>query len=581
MPTKISQLPIATTPTGAELVPIVQGGVTKQTDLNSFALTPLAASSGASLVGYRRTGVVDAAVGDGADALRQAEIDKTVYKKVTEIVSVKDFGAVGDGVTDATAAIQAALNSGAGAVHIPVGTYKLTTVLLAKSNQTIYGDGTLSVLKLYANSNVIFVDGLSNVCMRDFTIDGNSATYTANTNYAIYSPASGTGSSNIEIRNIYIHEIAGVGIIFLAQAGSHSSNIRIIDNLITNIGAHGIICQDYVDDTLITGNRVENFGLTFADRPGITTGRSASRHRVIGNYVKCSAAALGSSVHGISIDACSVFVCNNNIIEDTLGFGIEIGGGTVGSVVGNTIINCVRAGIELGGSVLDVVDVTISGNVIKNSAAQGVYLNKGTTTLTKRVAITGNTIYGAGQIGIQLEDSCSDVTITGNTVLACALSGISAYKSNNLVMTSNDVRGNNTANNAAHAGIRVINTVSETAMVIDKNIVTDSGILNYNIDNPIANKGYADGPIQIFPLISFAPSIALGNVFKTSDTTAISNFTGSTFNGEIIRVLALFAGIFVNGTTLKTSTGANKTMVVNNIYTFTSIDGVWYESATV
>ena len=46
--------------------------------------------------------------------------------KLNDTVSVKDFGAVGDGVTDDTAAIQAALDSGASTVTVPDGTYIFT-----------------------------------------------------------------------------------------------------------------------------------------------------------------------------------------------------------------------------------------------------------------------------------------------------------------------------------------------------------------------------------------------------------------------------------------------------------------------
>ena len=51
-----------------------------------------------------------------------------VKAKLQETVSVKDFGAVGDGVTNDTAAIQAALNASTN-VYIPAGTYKITSTL--------------------------------------------------------------------------------------------------------------------------------------------------------------------------------------------------------------------------------------------------------------------------------------------------------------------------------------------------------------------------------------------------------------------------------------------------------------------
>jgi hypothetical protein len=494
---------------------------------------------------------------------------------------VLDFGAVSGGAAAAnTTAINLALASGAKEVYIPSGTFLVSAPLIVASDQVVYGNGSGSVIKLAANTHVFSVTGVSNVTLKNFTIDGDRTTYTNNANNGIYSLASGSGSTNVEVSGMRLINLGGAGVLFLAQTSSHSSNIRIINNYIFNTGTHGIICQDYVDDTLIAYNRVENFGLLVADRPGITTGRSGSRHRVLGNYVKCSGSALGTSVHGISIDATATFVCNDNILENTIGFGIEIGGGTIGSVVGNTVINSVNAGIAIGGSVLDVVDVTVSGNVIRNSAAQGIYLYKGSTTLTQRVSITGNAVYNAGQNGIEVADACSDITVTGNTVLACVLSGVWVNKSNNLIITNNDIRGNNTAANAAHAGIRVINTTSETAMLINWNIVTGSGVRNFGIDNPITNKGDSDRVVQVFPVATPNPSIVNGDVFKTGDAGVINAITGGTVNGEQIKILALHAATVVNGASLKTSTLANKVLTVNCLYTFTYIDGVWYESAT-
>ena len=55
-------------------------------------------------------------------------VERLASDKLKDWVSVKDFGAVGDGVTDDTAAIQAAINA-AVAVFVPAGTYKLSAAL--------------------------------------------------------------------------------------------------------------------------------------------------------------------------------------------------------------------------------------------------------------------------------------------------------------------------------------------------------------------------------------------------------------------------------------------------------------------
>jgi len=65
--------------------------------------------------------------------------DRTLTSKLQDTVSVKDFGAVGNGTADDTAAIQAAIdaayNSGSQpvrAVYVPSGTYKITSTLTGR-----------------------------------------------------------------------------------------------------------------------------------------------------------------------------------------------------------------------------------------------------------------------------------------------------------------------------------------------------------------------------------------------------------------------------------------------------------------
>jgi hypothetical protein len=66
----------------------------------------------------------------------------TVQAKLRESVSVKDFGAVGDGVADDTAAIQAALNAGSSTgapVYLPPGTYLISSTLTIQAGVRFFG----------------------------------------------------------------------------------------------------------------------------------------------------------------------------------------------------------------------------------------------------------------------------------------------------------------------------------------------------------------------------------------------------------------------------------------------------------
>jgi hypothetical protein len=61
---------------------------------------------------------------------------RTVESKLSDTVSVKDFGAVGDGVTDDTAAIQAALIA-SDTVYLPSGTYKISSTITLTQKKLI------------------------------------------------------------------------------------------------------------------------------------------------------------------------------------------------------------------------------------------------------------------------------------------------------------------------------------------------------------------------------------------------------------------------------------------------------------
>lgn len=89
-------------------------------------------------------------------------------------MSIKDFGAMGDGITDDTAAIQEAVNT-ASALYIPVGTYIVSAPISIPASIEIYGCGLPSMIKVNADFDGFVFTTTNNhhVYFHDFRIYGN------------------------------------------------------------------------------------------------------------------------------------------------------------------------------------------------------------------------------------------------------------------------------------------------------------------------------------------------------------------------------------------------------------------------
>jgi hypothetical protein len=100
-------------------------------------------------------------------------VSTNVQTKLREMVSVKDFGAKGDGTTDDTAAIQAAINSGYSLVF-PAGTYKCANLTQSTNFQRFYAAGNVTLQK-NANGPILTSSG-SDVEFNGIGFRGESST---------------------------------------------------------------------------------------------------------------------------------------------------------------------------------------------------------------------------------------------------------------------------------------------------------------------------------------------------------------------------------------------------------------------
>jgi hypothetical protein len=305
---------IGNTPAGTIAATTVQAALneldTEKTTLANV-LARLDDNDGSSLVGYTQGGT-------GAS-------NTTVQAKLRETVSVKDFGAVGDGVTDDTVSIQNAIDAVAivgGQVFFPSGEYVVSkqgsnqaAILLpdwvsleGASVGTSGGAVTGSRIKLANGQNVhvlgnFTVAGVSGSCIKNLIINANRANNTAGS--GIYYEA--VLSSSI-IDNVKIGQTADHGI----EINSGGSVPIWFTNIFT--GANGksgvsINCANATGIHLLN-IQIDNCGLAGGGDAGIylNAGSTNNTNVCVQNYrfeqnttVDAAASGLGIQLNNMNL----------------------------------------------------------------------------------------------------------------------------------------------------------------------------------------------------------------------------------------------------------------------------------------
>lgn len=108
-----------------------------------------------------------------ADTFKQA-IKKEIAKlKLPDVINIKEFGAVGDGLTDDSAVFQKAINTGE-EIFIPNGTYEVDTTLVPKDESTplvMHGQTPGKVIFKSTQSKVMDFTSSKNLVMSNISSD--------------------------------------------------------------------------------------------------------------------------------------------------------------------------------------------------------------------------------------------------------------------------------------------------------------------------------------------------------------------------------------------------------------------------
>jgi parallel beta-helix repeat protein len=190
-------------------------------------------------------------------------VDAADTNAADQYVSVTSppYKATGNGKTDDTAAIQAALSSGKN-IYFPDGTYLVDAVkgLKPVSNQKIYLSSK-AVIKAKPNSagsySIFNIYDRQNVRIEGGAVQGDRYSHTGTTGEWGYG-ISIRGSKDIVIKYVTVKDCWGDGI-YVGKSNSSSENVQIINSVSTGNLSNGIKV-DMSPNNLVEGNTLKGNG---------------------------------------------------------------------------------------------------------------------------------------------------------------------------------------------------------------------------------------------------------------------------------------------------------------------------------
>jgi hypothetical protein len=450
-------------------------------------------------------------------------------------VNIVQFGAVGDGVTNVAAAVQAAITASEGAgkvLKIPAGTYRCADRLFITGSITIQGEGGELVFDDGLNYGSVETTGSGAIDVLDVSgVDIDGLGLKSLESGVISALIHFRGSSKVAVRNCRF-EIA------FSPAGSKSIVVQRSPNVssVKNISVQNNQFVNADTAVLVIGETVEpptNIAIT-GNVFSANTGFSSAAIKVDKYTNNCIIS--GNSVNGNG-------VCDEGIVIEQGSFHC--------SVVGNTITGVIDYGIKLatdpynGATAFN--NILIQGNNIysvKIGSGMGIRLHNA-GAVSSNVVVSDNLISDI-KIGIYENEAGVDgLHIKHNSIFDPSSSGMSV-RSHSAVVKGNIVKGE--AKAPSFASAFTTNNLVVVDNIFDMNDETFSIRPAFGTGWHVArNKGIRANSERAVGTYTISPDISVTEIYSTVGAVNATLGNGSQ-EGQIKIIHHSAVGLLNGGT---------------------------------
>ena len=431
-------------------------------------------------------------------------------------LNVKDYGAVGDGGTDDTAAIQRALDAGAGKqVLVPAGTYKVGPLWERTSTTINLDSGARLLLAPGSNANLITVTATGASVIGSGTLDGNRAAQTRGA-------AIGVGGANgVTIRGVRVVNTAQCGIY-----ATNASNLTVSGVTVAGTDYVGILIEALTRD--IAGLVIENSRVD----------RSSQGASIVESGIVVH--------HGPTSNLLGVRVSNNTIVMprgplDENAVAMEIYGGTDGAVIRDNVTTGGAIGITLAGTTGGL----LTGNTVSGAKTYGIEVAHASNGST----VSSNTVQCAGYTseGVVLDDASAGNAVSGNTISGCVDRGVT-------VNTGSD-RTTISGNHVGQSGGYAVEVLRSRLVAVADNVLDGGGSALKGVVAEASPGMTATGN-------RISRFTTRGVLLYRSDQSTVANNVVSQSKGYAVHVISA-GGVTVTRNTLDGASAAPKGLVLD------------------